>query len=119
MSIKKKKRKREEEKAAPKKKKRRKRTSTDLGKREQTVGFLCTYCPNVPDPTKYEYRVRIYASNKSNPSFDLNPESLLNSWSNYHRKLMHIDDPAYLGGLEYTTRKKNPETDMYEDLEVL
>ena len=120
VSIQKKKRNREEGKAAPKTKRRRKRTSTDdFRKREQRVGFLCPQCPNETDPAKDEYRILIYASNKSNPSFDINPEGLLNSWSNYHRKLMHIDDPAYPGGLEYNTRKKNPETGVDEDLEVV
>ena len=114
----KKKRKRKEGNAETKKKKRRKKTAAELNKLEQRVGFLCPYCPNETDPAKDGYRVRVYASNKSNSSFDVNPEGMLNTWSNYHRKLMHTKEPAYPGGLTYVARKKNAETGVEEVAEV-
>ena len=97
-------------------KKRRKRTKSELEKLVEKKGFLCPCCPEESDPSKDEYLVRIYASDPTNPSFDENPEGILNGWNNNHRKLMHAKCAQHPGGLKFMVKTKDALT--HEDLEV-
>ena len=84
----------------------------------EKVGILCPYCPKETDSTTDAYLVQIYVSDKTNKSFKVNPEVCLNSWSNYHRKLIHPDQPSYPGGLKFKSKKLNSDTGLAELVEV-
>ena len=85
----------------------------------EKIGFLCPYCPKETDVEKDEYLLRIYASSKENKSFSVNPEGILNSWSNYHRKLMQNKLPSYPGGLKYKVIEQNQITGEDEEVEII
>ena len=79
---------------------------------------MCPACVSEAGSSGDDYLVRIHATEKSNASFSVNPEGILNAWSNGHRKLMHSDYAAYPGGIKFKTKKKNPDTGEEQEVEV-